>query len=312
MDDITTCNFHEGIINASTGHVDRAKFQILTAPYSRAAQGKHLYLDWNPEAQRLVTTVAVDPMSRAYLAPTEFFIGVAGVNASVTCRNGQNQDVPYEMSLDLLSKLLFVHVRDVKKPTNVTITVQITFGSADVGGYGKGAAAAARTYWQGDEGYENHLAKAYRHMVQKARIHNGGPSVESAALHLPPKVQATEIGVAKMEPADAQQNAVVPLVRNSHSDEEAAESELSRSLWQGLEHSAERVADEQLLQDEPDEANMYEVASVQDHATAPAPETSFEGVELNQAAQSMLPLYEFVEKMTKEGDAQVTEEEKDE
>jgi len=100
-------------------------------------------------------------------------------------------------------------------------------------------------------------------------------------------------------------------LRNSQSDEEAAESELSSSLWEGIEDAAAHVADintdEQLLQDEPG-ANQDEDAAVQDHAAAPAPETSIEGVEMNEAAQSMLPLYEFVEKMTKEGDDQVTEE----
>lgn len=287
MDDITTCNFREGIINASTGHIDNGKFHILTAPYSTAAQGKHVYLDWNPEAERLVTTVQIDPSLRSYLAPTEFFLGPAGINATVQCQDEKGNAVAFLHLVDWRHKRLYVQVHDLKKPANVTITVQITFGSAHVGGYGQGAAAAAKSYWQGDEGYENNLSKEYRRMVERARIRNGGTSEESQN---GPDIQ-TEVGA---DVNGATHTSVTPLQEDS--DEASTESELSHTLWRGIKDVAKPLADdsEQLLQEE-------QLANTVSEHAGPA-DTSIEGVEMNQAAQSMLPLYEFVEQVTKETD----------
>jgi len=298
MDDITTCNFREGIINASTGHIDNGKFHVLTAPYAPSAQGRHLYLDWNAEAQRLVTTVQVDPVKPSYLAPTEYFLGPAGLHATVYCKDDGNKDVDFWHKIDPRSKLLNVQAHGLTKVTNVTCTVQITFGEAHIGGYGSGAKAAAQSYWQGDEGYERRLSNKYKQMVNRARIQNGGASVQGQeVIHAGSTMQNTEVAQHPLE----------PLNENPSDNEQSEESKLTRELWSGIESAATPVTDDELVQKAEDPQDRVQVTIMDEEPSSIVQEQAetplMDGTEANQAAESMLPLYEFVEQVTKVTDS---------
>jgi len=68
-----TSNLDEGMYNGTDGQVDLTKFYILTQPYARAVQGKHISTTWKPnENMKLELRLHLDP---AISAPTEIFLG---------------------------------------------------------------------------------------------------------------------------------------------------------------------------------------------------------------------------------------------